>query len=712
MVDGGPETPPAAFGEACAALARAITDSLDLEHVVARLAAAARLVVAFDGVGLWHAPSPDEPLVLTLGPGTPREAPRIDPPLRRVDHSPRLWPATGGFAVCIGDAATELDLAFRGDRTVVELGYRSVLVLALGRGREVLWLVHRTPHAYGAGHARALQPLVDLATLAVEHDQLQRLTRERQRRRDGLEALLRALAGALDVQAVFAQISQATQTLLAHDYLTLGLVGPGGGIKFYASSSGAVSPSTPEYHPKTDFGAESLQWDYYLVREYTPLPDGVVRVHYWDPNARRSESREFRPDPPVLRAYTERGIRSELRVPIWLREERVGYLFFCARRPDVYGEEDVELARRVADHLALAMAHQRLAEEARRASQAQAQAAQLQERVDALVQELDGVSSHRALGRSSRWRDALADATKVAETDTTVLITGESGTGKEVVARYIHRASRRKGRPFVALNCAALPEPLLESELFGYERGAFTGAQAARAGRIEQAAGGVLFLDEVAEMSPAVQAKFLRVLQEREFQRLGGSGTLRADVRVIAATNRDPRAAMARGTLREDLYYRLSVFEIALPPLRERPEDILLLAEAFLEEIGRSVGRPAAGVSKDARDRLLAHTWPGNVRELRNAIERAVILCEGGLITGEHLPMSLASAPRPRPIAAEPPAVIPPEGVKLEAIERELIRKAMAQANDNKSEAARLLGLARGQLYSRLKRHGLTRAKR
>jgi transcriptional regulator with PAS, ATPase and Fis domain len=257
----------------------------------------------------------------------------------------------------------------------------------------------------------------------------------------------------------------------------------------------------------------------------------------------------------------------------------------------------------------------------------------------------------------------------------------------------------------VALNCAALPEQLLESELFGHERGAFTGAQTARPGRIEQATGGVLFLDEVAEMSPAVQAKFLRVLQEREFQRLGGTRTLRADVRVVAATNRDPRVAMERGTLREDLYYRLSAFEMSLPPLRERAEDILLLAEAFLEDVGRSVGRPAAGLSKDARGKLLGHPWPGNVRELRNAIERAVILCQGGLITGEHLPMALATDTAPSPPAAQ-------AGMTLDAVERDLIKKAMAQANNNKSEAARILGLARGQLYSRLKRYGLTRAKR
>jgi transcriptional regulator with PAS, ATPase and Fis domain len=305
----------------------------------------------------------------------------------------------------------------------------------------------------------------------------------------------------------------------------------------------------------------------------------------------------------------------------------------------------------------------------------------------------------------------------VADTDTTVLITGESGTGKEVVARYIHRGSRRSRGPFVALNCAALPEQLLESELFGFERGAFTGAHVSRAGKIEQAAGGVLFLDEVGEMTPSVQAKFLRVLQEREFQRLGGTKLIRAQVRVIAATNRDPRLAMERGTLREDLYYRLSVFEIALPPLRERTDDILLLADAFLQEVGASVGRPAAGISEDARVQLLRHAWPGNVRELRNAMERAVILCEGGLVTSEHLPIAVANSPRamspaPSPSPARPSDAFPSGGINLEAVERDLIQKALANAHNNKSMAAKLLGVPRGQFYSLLRRHGLTDARR
>jgi transcriptional regulator with PAS, ATPase and Fis domain len=299
----------------------------------------------------------------------------------------------------------------------------------------------------------------------------------------------------------------------------------------------------------------------------------------------------------------------------------------------------------------------------------------------------------------------------VASSETTVLITGESGTGKEVVAHLLHEGSRRAGKPFVAINCAALPEQLLESELFGHERGAFTGAITTKIGRLEQAAGGTLFLDEIAEMSPMVQAKFLRVLQEREFQRLGGTRTLRADVRVIAATNRDLAQAIARQQFRDDLYYRLNVFGIQVPPLRERPDDVLLLAQTFLEELGRTMGRPAAGISRDAREWLLAYHWPGNVRELRNAIERAILLCDGGLITREHLP---AAVGRPEPARADlvvlgdSAAPLPTGGVDLEDVERSFIERALQTARGNKSKAARLLGLTRAQLYSRLEKYSLS----
>ena len=410
------------------------------------------------------------------------------------------------------------------------------------------------------------------------------------------------------------------------------------------------------------------------------------------------------------RRLVEAGYRAVLRVPLTTGSRRLGSVLIMSRTPNVYSEQHAHSLLLVAELVTAALAHrdlaESLAEEARRTAAAHERAALLEERVHKLAEELEALSPHRALGNSRRWHEVLTQATKVAATETTVLLTGESGTGKEVVARFIHRGSPRQAGPFVALNCAALPEQLLESELFGHERGAFTGAQNVHAGKIEQATGGVLFLDEVAEMSPSVQAKFLRVLQEREYQRLGSTRTLKADVRVLAATNRDLKAAISRGTFREDLYYRLAVFDITLPPLRDRVEDIGLLVDAFLESAARSVGRPAAGIADDARARLLEYRWPGNVRELRNVIERAVILCEGGMISKEHLPLSVTTATEP---AAANVASLPStlSGMTVDAAERELIVNALARSGNNKSKAARLLGLTRAQLRSRIEKHGL-----
>jgi transcriptional regulator with PAS, ATPase and Fis domain len=302
------------------------------------------------------------------------------------------------------------------------------------------------------------------------------------------------------------------------------------------------------------------------------------------------------------------------------------------------------------------------------------------------------------IGQSPEWRQVLRTAAQVALTDTTVCLQGESGTGKEVVARFIHRASPRKNGPFVAINSAALPEQLLESELFGYERGAFTGAHQAKPGQIELASTGVLFLDEVSEMSPMAQAKLLRVLQEREFQRLGGTRSIRANVRVIAASNRDLHRAVAAGTFREDLFYRLQVFDIRMPPLRERRGDIPLLADAFLQEFSRSTGCSSAGLTPTALEMLLGYEWPGNVRELHNALERAAILCQGGLITGDHLSLRPTSFAAPR----RPP--------NLSDVERRTIEQALHESDWNKSKAARRLGITRTQLYGRLRKHGLERA--
>src|SRR3989449_2330913 len=527
-----------------------------------------------------------------------------------------------------------------------------------------------------------------------------------------LGPLLNVLAQSLDVQEVFARISALARQTVPHDCLLFGLVTEDGEcyrvVAVSEDDERAALLGTSFAPPSPRLAQE----DFAIFRQLRMLSgktaglEGLVRTA----SSGADERFQWHPGPP----WVPMGYPSWLRLTVRLHGDVLGFLNFLSRAPDPYTEADVAPARRIADLVALTFAHERLAGEGRQRAAAQERAARLDARVASLTAELEAEGRHAPVGSSNPWRDVLAQAAKVAPTETTTLLSGESGTGKEVVAHLIHRGSRRGEGPFVALNCAALPEALLESELFGYEKGAFTGAVSARAGRLEQAAGGTLFLDEVGEMSPAVQAKVLRVLQEREFQRLGGTRTLKADVRVIAATNRDLQVAMTKGAFREDLYYRLHVFAIHLSPLRERPEDILPLLEHFVDELGPVVlGRPAAGISREARAHFLAHAWPGNVRELRNAVERALILCEGGLINPEHLPWHAEAAksapPPPRAGPAAQPTVgdFPTHGLDLEAMERTLIERALKQAGQNKAKAAKLLGLSRGKLYTRMERFGL-----
>ena len=282
--------------------------------------------------------------------------------------------------------------------------------------------------------------------------------------------------------------------------------------------------------------------------------------------------------------------------------------------------------------------------------------------------------------------------TKVARTDATVLLTGESGTGKEVVARAVHARSKRQDKPFVAVNCAVLSETLLESELFGHERGAFTGAVQRRRGRLELAEGGTFFLDEIGELRPELQAKLLRVLEERKFERVGGTETLTSDVRWIAATNRELQSAMANGTFREDLYHRLAVFPIRLPPLRERRLDLLPLAELLLGRVGADVGKAGLSLDDEARRALSAHDWPGNVRELLNTLERAAILADGRVIGAEHLGLA---GPRP-----EAPGT-------LQLAEKAAILEALAAVNGHRKKAAERLGIGERTLYDKLKAYGI-----
>jgi DNA-binding NtrC family response regulator len=306
------------------------------------------------------------------------------------------------------------------------------------------------------------------------------------------------------------------------------------------------------------------------------------------------------------------------------------------------------------------------------------------------------------IGKSPAMREVFELIRRLSASAATVLVTGESGTGKELVAKSLHGSSPRKGRPFVPLNCAAVPDTLLDSELFGHKRGAFTDARTDRAGLFVEADGGTLFLDEIAELSPTLQAKLLRVLQEGEIRPLGASRAERVDVRVIAATNKELEARLKTGAFREDLFYRLNVVHIHLPPLRERAEDLLALAEHFLTASAARAGKEVRGLHETAKKALLAHAWPGNVRELENTIERAVALCEGGVIHVEDLPGSVVHRRAGEPDTLQTALA---RGLTLAALEREFIQRVLTAEGGNKTRAAQRLGLDRKTLYRKLEEY-------
>ncbi|MFW6161260.1 MAG: sigma 54-interacting transcriptional regulator [Planctomycetota bacterium] len=381
------------------------------------------------------------------------------------------------------------------------------------------------------------------------------------------------------------------------------------------------------------------------------------------------------------------AIRSMICCPLAVRDERLGVLYLDTREiTSAFTEDDVELVAAIANQAAIAIGNARLHDKVRREN------VRLRRALG---------SRHSIVGESAAIREVMNVVRRVSQTDATVLVRGESGTGKEVVAQTIHALSPRCGKAFVCVNCAAMAETLLESELFGHEKGAFTGAYERRLGRFEQANGGTIFLDEIGEMPPSTQAKILRVLQEREFQRVGGTRSIRVDVRLVASTNRDLEAALASGAFRQDLYYRLKVIDIVLPPLRERRDDIVPLCQHFLSQIAREMNRQPPSIDPSALEALQTYWWPGNVRELRNVLERAMVLGVGDRLLARHLPREVR---RHRLCPEELP-----DDLSLAASEREHIDEVLTLAGWNKSRTAALLQISRPRLDRKIKEYGLKR---
>lgn len=417
------------------------------------------------------------------------------------------------------------------------------------------------------------------------------------------------------------------------------------------------------------------------------------------------------PENPELRERDSLGkiqAQTVICAPLRVNDKLYGLIHLYSTNPtNPLEADDVEFTLAVADQCGVAL------EGLRRQEQLAAGLARTQDALLDLRQQL-GIESE-LVGNSPPMEEINRKISRIAPTDATVLVRGESGVGKELVARAIHFSSRRRTGPFVCLNCAALSESLLESELFGHEKGSFTGAVARKAGKFEQAHGGTLMLDEVGEMSLSIQAKFLRVLEGHPYERVGGGTSVEADVRVVAATNRDLESAVTQGTFRKDLYFRLHVVEIIVPPLREHRSDIPVLANHFLERFGRKSGRSVHGFTPAALDLLANYDWPGNVRELQHVVERAVIMCSGERVDDTDIQMSsIGSSGMDFDLASgiSPGGELGNRELTLEALEQEYIMSILDRTNWNKSQAAQILGIERSTLDRKLKRYQVERPKK
>ncbi len=568
---------------------------------------------------------------------------------------------------------------------------RSLLVVPVVRGNDVLGLVGlhmtRSLRTWLDDEVSFLQSIARHIAVGYEYT---RLYTDKQREADTRRALLE-IANALNARSDFREVSslvlERAIALVGADYSALGVLDPAGGRISLAAFKAAPHAATDTVRGLIDAHGQSLD-----VTEFPPMMELLA------------EGKTLKlletdlPFPFRLIFNATLGGRAALVAPVQVAGQTFGLLglVWSGARAG-FQDHEVELVEGIADQIGTALERDQLSAEIMHLRSA------LHERY----------GEERIIGQTAAIRRAIELALSVADTQTTVLIEGESGTGKEVLANLIHYNSGREDQPYVKLNCGAIPETLLESELFGHEKGAFTDARARRQGRYEEANGGTLFLDEVGEMSLSAQVRLLRVLQDGEFTRVGGNEVIKTDVRVIAASNVDLKRAVEMGRFRQDLYYRLSVFPIVLPPLRERLEDIHPLVIHFLEHYQQKTGRFVSGISKDSLQALMTYEWPGNVRELENAIERAVIIASGRQIELEDLPEAISKTVlQERDRIKVERAKAASEGrtttfqvtvpSSMDEIERAAIEATLDYTKGDKTHAARALGIGRKTLYRKL----------
>ena len=574
------------------------------------------------------------------------------------------------------------------------LGTRSLLVVPVTLGEDVLGLVGlhttRTPREWLDDEVSFLQSIAGQIAIGYKYT---RLYADKEREAETKRALL-SIANALNARSDFREVSSVVLeraiALVGADYSALGVLDPEGNRLSLAAFKAAPEAATDSIQGLFDAYGKSV--------DVTAFP-AMVEVLALGKTRRLIET--DLPDPVRFAFNSLLGGRAALVAPVRVGGQTFGLLgLVWSEAREGFEDHEVALIEGIADQIGTALERDQLSAEIMQLRSA------LQQRY----------GEERIIGQTPAIRRAIELALSVADTQTTVLIEGESGTGKELLANLIHFNSGREDQPYVKLNCGAIPESLLESELFGHEKGAFTDARALRRGRFEEANGGTLFLDEVGEMSLSAQVRLLRVLQDGELTRVGGSDVIKTDVRVLAASNVDLKRAVDLGSFRQDLFYRLSVFPIKLPPLRERPEDIHPLVIHFLEHYKRKTGRFISGISKHALQALITYEWPGNVRELENAIERAVIIASGRQIELEDLPEAISK------IALQERDRIKVERAKalsegrttsfeitvpssMEEIERQAIEATLEYTSGDKSHAARLLDIGRKTLYRKLEQY-------